>query len=471
MNAVTESRTLKPGVLACLGYSEQDVNAWCAGPPVAGAGWERDREAFSGFWLLTARLLAKLPTKAQRSADQQAAAQTLLDVARASRESFLCAYVCVVYDALTERRSRFVRIDELVTAAARQVPGLTPDAATLADEHARTQSHKDGHEIDQGLLLAHVLADRTCGLHLCHAMLLPHPKSLALLDDFARTGRADLGQVIVEREGRTAFANLRNLKYLNAEDESTVEAQELAVDLCTLDAASEIAVMRGAKFETGKYAGKRVYCTGINLTHLYHGKVSYLWYMNRDLGWINKVFRGVAWPDRSPDEVLGETREKLWISAVDAFAIGGGCQYLLVMDVNVAASNAYLTLPARKEGIVPGAANLRLPRFVGDRIARQAVMMERRIDCDSPEGRMVCDHIVAPDDMDATVASIADAITRSGVVSASSNRKAFRVAHEPLDAFRRYMAVYAREQAYCHFSPALIRNLEQFWNAHERKAD
>jgi thioesterase DpgC len=30
------------------------------------------------------------------------------------------------------------------------------------------------------------------------------------------------------------------------------------------------------------------------------------------------------------------------------------------------------------------------------------------------------------------------------------------------------MATYAREQAYCHFSPALIRNLERHWNAHER---
>jgi thioesterase DpgC len=25
------------------------------------------------------------------------------------------------------------------------------------------------------------------------------------------------------------------------------------------------------------------------------------------------------------------------------------------------------------------------------------------------------------------------------------------------------MSVYAREQAHCHFSPALIANLEKFW--------
>jgi len=36
--------------------------------------------------------------------------------------------------------------------------------------------------------------------------------------------------------------------------------------------------------------------------------------------------------------------------------------------------------------------------------------------------------------------------------------------------FRRYIAVYAREQAHCHFSPALIANLEQHWNAQNRMA-
>ncbi len=56
-----------------------------------------------------------------------------------------------------------------------------------------------------------------------------------------------------------------------------------------------------------------------------------------------------------------------------------------------------MTLPARKEGIIPGAANLRLTRFTGDRIARQAIMYGRRLDCDSPEGRLICDEIAPPD--------------------------------------------------------------------------
>jgi len=44
-----------------------------------------------------------------------------------------------------------------------------------------------------------------------------------------------------------------------------------------------------------------------------------------------------------------------------------------------------------------------------------------------------------------------------------------RVAQEPFDVFRSYFATYAREQAYCHFSPALIANLERYWNAHNRR--
>jgi (3,5-dihydroxyphenyl)acetyl-CoA 1,2-dioxygenase len=139
------------------------------------------------------------------------------------------------------------------------------------------------------------------------------------------------------------------------------------------------------------------------------------------------------------------------------------------MDYVLAERGAFLTLPARKEGIIPGAANMRLPRFTGDRIARQAIQYERRLECDSPEGRLICDEIVATGEMDGAIERVVNGLTNSGVVSAASNRRAFRITQEPLDTFRAYFAVYAREQAYCHFSPALIANLERYWNAQSRK--
>src|SRR5260370_38263824 len=162
------------------------------------------------------------------------------------------------------------------------------------------------------------------------------------------------------------------------------------------------------------------------------------------MGYEHKMFRGLAGRDASIEDTAAATIEKAWSAALDVFAIGGGCQHLRVMDYVLAAKDAYMPLPARKEGIIPGVSNLRLPRFVGDRIARQAIMYGRRLDCDSPEGRLICDEIAPPDGMDAAIDGGVEGFTSSGVLSAAGNRRAFRVAEQPLDLFPRYTAVYAR---------------------------
>jgi thioesterase DpgC len=112
---------------------------------------------------------------------------------------------------------------------------------------------------------------------------------------------------------------------------------------------------------------------------------------------------------------------------------------------------------------------MRLWRFVGDRLAREAILFERAFPADSAEGRLICDEVVPDGEMDAALDRVVSALTQSGVVSAAGNRKAMRIGQESVDLFRQYMAVYCREQAYCHYSPQLIRNLEQNWQAHQRK--
>jgi thioesterase DpgC len=273
----------------------------------------------------------------------------------------------------------------------------------------------------------------------------------------------------VSRHGKALVVELRNPTALNALDETTLAPLETAVDLAILDPGSEVAVLRGGTVAHPKYSGRRIFSAGINLTHLYQGKIPFLFYFQHVMGYENKILRGIARPDRSPDDLMSSTLEKPWIAVVDTFAIGGGCQHLLVMDYVLAEAGAYLTLPARKEGIIPGMANLRLPRFVGDRLARQAIMYGRRFDCDTPEGRLICDEIAPAERIDETLSQAVDGLTNAGVVSAIGNRRQFRIGQEPLDLFRQYLALYAREQAYCHFSEGLISNLERHWQAASRK--
>jgi thioesterase DpgC len=455
-------------VLTGVGLPRDGVAAWLANNDTLGGDYGRDSEDFSRQWRVGAELLAKLPAKSARSQSQAVAAAAILQRDRAAREKFLRLYAAKIYRHLTADLTKFVRVEHLVRAAAATVPGLVPDDAQLAGENGLSQRDKDGAEIDQGLFLSHVLADTACGMHLCHAMLLPRPEAEEQSRRFAKTGKLTLDGAIIERRGNAALVTMRNPRFLNAEDETTLDGLEIAIDVATLDRLSGIAVLRGDVVENEKYRGRNLFSAGINLTHLYQGKISYVWYIKRDMGLVNKLFRGVARPDLSPDEIAGGTTEKPWIGVVEGFAIGGGCQLLLALDYVLAASDAYMTLPARKEGIIPGAANLRLWRFTGDRIARQAILYGRRLDCDTPEGRLICDEIAPPSSMQAALDRVVDGFTSSGVVSAAGNRRAIRVGQEPLDTFRRYMAVYAREQAYCHFSPALIANLERNWNAHNR---
>lgn len=473
MQTAARAHSTTPDDIALLvraGLPQQDASSWLGSIPQVDENFERDAAAFTKFWRSGAALRNKLPAKPARNQNEAAACSLILAAERKARELFLAAHVDAVYRKLTGDCRRFVRAEALVYEAATVVSGLVPTTDEVKRENALAQKDKDGLEIDQGIFLAHVLAHLPAGRHLCHAMLLRRPETSEKLVHLVKHGSIDLGAAYLERKGRASIVELRHPRFLNAVDDSTVDPLELATDLAILDPETSIAVLRGGFVEHPKYAGRRIFCSGINLTHLYQGKISYLFYVKHVLGYENKFLRGLAQPDFPPDETVGSTIEKPWIAALDAFAIGGGCQHLLVMDYVLAASDAYMTLPARKEGIIPGASVMRLPRFTGDRIARQAIMYGRQLDCDSPEGKLVCDEVVPPGEMDAALARVIEGLTSSGVVSSVANRRAFRVAQEPIDLFLNYLAVYFREQAYCHFSPALIGNLERHWNAQNRKA-
>ena len=387
----------------------------------------------------------------------------------AQRSNFLRGNVDEVYAELTNGLREAVRVEELVFRAAERFPGLVPTREEIAAERQLPQARKRGAEVDQGIFLSYLLGRPRAGRHLVQSMLRPKPRSGELLDEFRRAGQVDLGVVHVERRGRAGVVELRNVRFLNAEDDATTAALETAVDLVLLDPDVEVGVLRGGVVDHPRHAGRRVFNSGLNLTHLYYGLITFVDFMiARELGLVSKLYRGHCLDD-DLDMELENTYEKPWVAAVEAWAIGGGCQLLLVMDRVLAERGSYFNLPARKEGIIPGASPRRLTRFLGDRLTRQAIMFERAFDPDSPEGRLLCDEVVEAAEMDAAIEHSALQLTSSGVISAAANRKAIRLGEETVDEFRRYMAVYAREQAKCMYSPALIANLERNWDARRRR--
>lgn len=388
------------------------------------------------------RVLATLPAPRERTAGQRAEAAAAHDAVRRLRAGLLNAYADEVYDELTGDRTRYLRVAELAEAAASVFPGLAPTAGQLAQERSRPQADQEGREIDQAIFLRAVLRSERSGRHLMSAMLRPTTRALELLPRFLRTGVLETEAVRLERRDGVARLTLCRDECLNAEDEQQVDDMETAVDLALLDPSVRVGLVRGGVMSHPRYRGRRVFSAGINLKSISAGGISLTGFLlRRELGYLHKLVRGLSDGDPLRWTVPAA---KPWIAAVDTFAIGGGCQLLLVFDHVLAASDAYLSLPAAQEGIVPGAANLRLGRVAGARLARQIILEGRRIKATEPEARLLVDEVVPPEELDAAVEN---ALIRFSGEAVAANRRMLNVAEEPLDGLREYMAEFALEQA------------------------
>jgi thioesterase DpgC len=438
-----------------------DVPVSVTRPPVCESRQlDRDTPRAARYFAATADLLAGLPEPARRAPEQRRMAAEIHGHCRRLRADFLRTHADDVYRTLTDGLRQDQRLDHIAYGFAEFCPGLVPDREVVAVDRGRALPGKEGWEIDQGLLFSDLLGRRDCGEHLVTSMLTPTRRASQLRAQFARTGQVDLGAATVCRVGAAAHITVRNPGFLNAEDDVVVAALETAVDLALLDDDVAVAVLRGDAVTHPRYAGRRIFNAGINLTHLYQGKISFIdFLMCRELGYINKIFRGLH---LGPDRPLVH---KPWIGVVDTFAIGGGMQLLLVLDRVIAEAGAYLTLPALREGIIPGAANLRLSRQVGGRLARQLIFGGRRLEMTDPQVRLVCDTVVDTDQVDAVVNRAVEELANPAV---GANRRVLHLAEEPPQQFREYMAAYAGEQCHRLFSADLVRNLERNWIGRRR---
>jgi enoyl-CoA hydratase/carnithine racemase len=435
---------------------DQSIALWSQRRPPETLSFKQSGAAHRTWFEVGQAIFKRLPNRPKRAEVEQNQAMLITETMSEARSKFVRIHGGEVYRALRKRAGKPLRVEDLAYAAGESFPGLVPTRQDVLQELALPQKEKEGIELAQGILFSEWLRDEETGNRIMRDMRLAKEESLALFPEFERAGFVDLGQARIRRANQIAHVEMCNTQFLNAEDDGQLEALETCVDLALLDPRVQLGVLRGARMKHPKYLNRRVFCSGLNLTHLADGKLSFLFYISHELGLVSKLYRGLA-------TEAGLDVEKPWVAAVEGHAIGGGCQLLLVMDYVLIEDDAFISLPARKEGFIPGAANLRLPRFLGERAARQAIFCNRVFMANSPDCGRLVDEVVPVGSMDAALDRALDNLLHSGIVGMASNRRAFREGEEPLSLFRSYMATFSVEQAQCHFSPALITNLERSW--------
>ncbi len=423
------------------------LESWQAEAPVVGHSLEDDRVTLSAYTEHGEELLAALPAKPDRDGTAQHLADRIHALARKARDRFVGRHADAVHAALTDGRSVHRGVAELAAATAEAFPGLVPTDAQLAVERALPQRDKEGREIDQGLFFRGLLRSPSAGAHLLESMRRPTARAAALLPRLRSEGSLDLGPVELRCDAGVARLTMQNLHCLNAEDDAQVAAMETAVDLALLHDEVRVLLLRGGVMSHPRYAGRRVFSAGINLRDLVAGRISFTGFLlGRELGYVSKLVHGLRRDD-------GTDTQKPWVAAVDTFAIGGGMQLLLVADRVVAGADAWFSLPAAKEGIVPGAANLRLTRLTGARLARRIILGGRRVHAGDADAGLVCDDVVPPDEVGEAAERAAAELDSEAVLA---NRQMLNLAEEPADGLRAYLAEFAYVQACRLHSPDVL---------------
>lgn len=414
--------------------------------------WYEDKQGLLQFCHDGDKLLAQLPLKSERDQKQQSQASDVLDEMRLLRQAFCQLHIQALAQKLFEAQKDYCTMGALALAAAELVPGLLPTQQQLDDEAGQRQADKEGCEVSQGIFFAALFADGEFGSELIERMRWPTHQGVELLAKFEQQKHIDFGKISLELKDRAGYITFNNPDCLNAEDNELIAQFEVAVDLVSLSEQVDVGVLRGGVVTHPRYKNKRVFSAGINLKHINEGKISFCdFILGREIGYINKMICGV--------EHLGCHYEKPWVAAVDTFAIGGGMQLLFACDFVLGAQDSYASLPAAKEGIVPGVSNLRLPQAANGRLATQVILHGRKIYAAEPDASVVFDKVVAPENMDMALLEAVDLMKAPAVIA---NRRMLRFGSHDAEAFRRYMSAFALAQVERLYAFDVLNKVSKF---------
>jgi 2-oxoglutaroyl-CoA hydrolase len=123
-------------------------------------------------------------------------------------------------------------------------------------------------------------------------------------------------------------------------------------------------------------------------------------FLEREPEELSRLAWNVAAPERCPKPVIARLR---------GYAFGVGLELALACDFRIASDDVELGLPEVKIGMIPGSGGTqRLARMIGLGRAKDMVMRGRRIDAAEALAIGLVTEVVAPAELDASVARLVD---------------------------------------------------------------
>lgn len=184
-----------------------------------------------------------------------------------------------------------------------------------------------------------------------------------------------------ERDGPLARLRLNRPEALNAANWAWVQDLVKATDYLAQSDETHVVIVSGEG---------RAFCSGLDVKELANGNLTRDWFATWE--------RGV---------LALEGLKAITIAAVQGYCLGGGLQVALACDLRIAATDAVMSIPAVKEGVVAALGPMRLARQIGASQAKRLCFLGGRF---GPEEAMrlgLLTEIVAPEALEQRALALA----------------------------------------------------------------
>lgn len=174
--------------------------------------------------------------------------------------------------------------------------------------------------------------------------------------------------------------------------------------------------------------GGRAFSSGIDLKTLSRGEFPMDWFRVYEQG-----LRAI------------ETMNKVVISAIHGYCIGGGLQVALASDIRIVAEGTQFGLTAVKECLVPGMGAYRLARYIGPGRAKRIILSGEFLDTQEAYAMGLIDYLVPQKDFDRRIIEITDVYLKAASEGQRQSKRLVNMAFD-LD-WEEFLEKYIEAQA------------------------
>ena len=199
--------------------------------------------------------------------------------------------------------------------------------------------------------------------------------------------------LILTKNNGLATLTVNRPQVRNALDQATWKEIRQALDEVAEDEAVHVLIVTGT--------GEKAFASGADLR----------WLRDRSM---------LATLEAYPQGVLAalESLAKPSIAAVNADALGGGCELAMACDIRIASERARFGQPEVRLGILPGAGGTqRLPRLVGMAKAKELILTGDIIDAAEALRIGLVNQVVPHDQLLAAATAMAEKIMQRGPIA------------------------------------------------------